>query len=71
MRPAELVPGGSIRMFLDASGRMHAASAVVRCPLTPHDSEPLRSSRARPTAWDGITPERGRLPGSVALPPQE
>jgi small subunit ribosomal protein S16 len=34
---------------------MHAASVVVRCPLTPDGSDPLRSSRARPTASDGIT----------------
>ena len=42
--------------LLEHSGRMQAAFVVVRCPLTPYDSDPWKSSRARPTAWDGITP---------------
>src|SRR5215212_5965863 len=57
----------TVRMFLDASGRMHAASVVVRCPLTPDDSDSLRSSRARPhrVRWDH--PKRGRPTGPVAI----
>ena len=57
----------TVRIFLDASGRMHAASVVVRCPLTPDDSDPLRSSRARPhrVRWDH--PKRGRPTGPVAI----
>ena len=50
----------SVRILTDGSGRMHAHSFVVRCPLTPYDADPLRSSRARPTAWDGITPKHDR-----------
>ncbi len=46
----------SIRGFIATSGRMQAAFVVVRCPLTPYDSDPWKSSRAHPTAWDGITP---------------
>src|SRR4029453_53262 len=43
-----------VRGLADDSGRMHAASVVVRCPLTPYGSDPLRSSPARPhrLGWD-------------------
>src|SRR5215211_2663016 len=36
---------------------MHAASVVVRCPLSPYGSDPLRSSPARPhrVRWDHPT----------------
>src|SRR4029077_15046406 len=51
-----------VRLLLEESGRMPAAFVVVRRPLNPYDSDPLKSSRAHPTAWDGITPNVAGLP---------
>jgi hypothetical protein len=63
--------GCSVRVFLDASGRMHAASVVVRCPLTPYDSEPPEIIACAPhrVGWDHHPSAIG--PRAVALPPQE
>jgi hypothetical protein len=45
-----------VRVFAEDSGRMHAASVVVRCPLTPCGSDPRDHRERAPTALDGITP---------------
>src|SRR4029450_681830 len=43
----------SVRVFAEDSGRMHAASVVVRCPLTPCGSDQEIIASAPPPRWTG------------------